>query len=142
MSFAFTYGRQFGPEQLESGTVKVAILMTDTNVEDKINAEHVSDISLDEMDGSNYTRKTISVTAAPNTGDQSYNVDAADVVWASLGVGTRFMAGLLVFYFDTDDAASTPLFWINGGGFPIDADGTDFTWVIASLGFGRWLNGL
>lgn len=112
-----------------SDDIRVAALMTNTTADTDQDEEFVADIgTLDEMDGANYARKALaSETVTDDTTNNRGEFDAADITWTALGAGTRQIAGLLLFKFVTNDAASPNIAWIDTGGFPISANGGDIT---------------
>lgn len=94
--------------------IRVALLMTNNTAAAEADSDVVSDIStLDECDGANYVRKALANEAvAADDANTRGEFDADDVVWSSLGNGTREIEGALLFKFDTDDDSSVPIAWI------------------------------
>lgn len=111
---------------LGSAAIHVALLMTNTTADtDNDGVVNVDDITtLDEFDGGGYTRKVLAsqTITKDDTNDRAV-FDAADATWTALEAGTRSVAGALVYYHYTNDAASIPIAWIE---FSVTPDGTDF----------------
>ncbi|TWU12843.1 hypothetical protein CA54_16690 [Symmachiella macrocystis] len=107
-------------------TFHLVAVMTDTTVDTENNGmDFVGDFTdLDEFDGANYERKTLSgVAVAKDAANGRLEIDWADVTYTALGVGTRGIAGFLLMKFVTNDAASIPVAFIEKPGTP---DGNDF----------------
>lgn len=90
------------------------------------------------MDGSNYVRKlltTLTVTQ-DNTNNRAFFITDAPK-WTALGPGTRSIKGVLIYKDPAGtnlDTQNIPIFWIDGG-FPIAANGADFTLTPAATGW-------
>ena len=84
--------------------------------------------TLDEMDGANYAVKTLgSLTHALDTGNNRFELDAADVTYTALGAGTRNVQGVLLYkHVDGTDANDQPIAFIEFGS-SLSADGSDVT---------------
>lgn len=99
-------------------------VMTNTTADTEIDVDNTGSLTtLDEMDGTNYARKTCDnqAVATDDSNDRAeFTSDA--LVWSSLGNGTRQMQGVLFHEFVTNDAGSFPFFFseftstINPGG--------------------------
>lgn len=132
MSFVYTPAKKFllnGGLDLDSQDMRVLLVMTNTTADTDQDAGTISAFgTLDEMDGANYVRKALA-NEAVNEDDPNNRAefDADDVVWTSLGAGTRSMQGLVVFRFVTNDADSIPIAFIDSGGFPVAANGLNFS---------------
>ena len=117
---------------LQTVDTRVLMAMTNTTFDTEVDDEFVGDTTTeDPCDGANYARQTqtgeaVTDDAANNRGE----FDADDIQFASLGVGTRQNAGLVVFIFIINDAASPMICWIDTGGFPFDGNGgnVDVAW--------------
>lgn len=111
---------------------RVLMAMTNTTFDTETDDEFVGDTTTpDETDGANYARQNLgSQTVTDDTANDRGEFDAADIQFASLGVGTRQNAGLVVFIFIINDAASPLICWIDTGGFPFDGNGgnVDVAW--------------
>lgn len=109
--------------------MRALLVMTNTTADTEDDTEFIGGlVTLDEMDGANYVRKSlaseaVNFDAANNRGE----ADADDVTWAALGAGTRSIAGVVIFRFVTNDADSPLVAYIDSGGFPIAANGGDLT---------------
>lgn len=117
-----------------NGDIRLLLAMTNNTIDDTIDdsIEFLGDITdLDEHDGSGYARLQLA-TATPtvaidNTRDSVKLTCASDPVFASLGAGTRSVAGVL-FYWNVlgDDAQSIPFIWAPYT-TPRNPDGSNFT---------------
>ena len=80
--------------------------------------------TLDEMDGTNYARLTLTSETFVIAANQA-DYDAADWSITALGAGTRDVIGIVMFRFVTADTDHIPVLYINTGGFPFTATGAD-----------------
>lgn len=112
--------------------VRVLLAMTNTTFDTEVDDEFVGDTTTpDEYDGASYARQAIgSQTVTDDAGNNRAEFDGADIQFATLGVGTRQAAGMVVFIFITNDAGSFLICWIDTGGFPFDGNGgnVDVAW--------------
>lgn len=110
-------------------TFRTALLMTNTTADTEEDTEFVAGFTtLDECDGSNYARQTLANQAiTQDAANDRAEFDADDVVFTSLGAGTRSNAGALLYKFVTNDAASPNIAWIDTGGFPFNGTGANNT---------------
>jgi hypothetical protein len=109
--------------------IRIILCMTNTTVDtDNDGDDFVGDVTtLDEMDGANYVRKALANKAViTDDANDRAELDADDVVFSSLGAGTRQIQGALAYKHVTNDADSPIVGWIE---FPtsVTADGTNFT---------------
>jgi hypothetical protein len=113
--------------------IRVALLMANTTGDTDEDAEFISNIgTLDEMDGGNYARvamagEIVNVDTANNRAE----FDANDTVFPLLGIGTRQVAGILIYKHVTNDSNSIAIAWIDSPPtFPLNANGRDWriTW--------------
>lgn len=128
-----------GTLDLDSDTLKVALVMTNTTADTEKDKATLSGFTtLDRGDGTNYADKTLaSVTdTEDNTNHRAY-IDCADVTWSALGAGTRNYQGAVVYKFVTDDTDSIPVAYIDSGGFPFAGNGGDVTMQINAAGLLR-----
>jgi len=108
----FTAGRhyvhQFG---LDSKDCRLLLVMTNTDVDTLAEAsvDFVSSFTLDEHDGANYARKTLTESFSRDNANVRSEFTCSAVTWTALGAGTRQIEGVLLFVFITNDAASIPL---------------------------------
>lgn len=126
-----------GEINLVSDTIMVRLCMTNTTADTANTAVFVGDlVTIDVCDGANYADLTLASKAVTTdaTNDRG-EFDAADGVWSSLGAGTRSNQGMFVYQFVTNDAASRLIGWIDTGGFPFDASGSNVTsqWNVESI---------
>lgn len=116
-----------GGIDLDTDDIRVALCMTNTTADtDNDGDTYVSDLTtLDEFDGANYVRKALA-NEAVNLDDVNDRAefDADDVTWTALGVGTRNVAGALIYKHVTNDTDSPLIAWIE---FSATPDGSDFT---------------
>jgi hypothetical protein len=98
----------------EAGDDMRAILcMTNTTADTDVDADNTGTYTLDECDGANYARKTMDTQAvATDDANDRAEWDADDLVFTSLGNGTRQLQGVLIHEFITDDASSFPLAFV------------------------------
>lgn len=115
---------------LDTADLRVALLMENTTANSEDAATVDGFTTLDEMDGSGYARKTLTGgTVTLDAVNRWSEFDADDVSFPSLGVGTRGVAGILLYEHVTDDSDSIPLAFIDGGDFPYEAIGATLTVV-------------
>lgn len=98
----------------EAGDDMRAILcMTNTTADTDVDGDNTDDLTLDEMDGANYARKTLdNQTVTTDDANDRAEFDADDLVYTSLGNGTRQIQGVLIHEHITDDTSSFPFAWI------------------------------
>lgn len=123
-----------GSIDLDTSTLKAILLMTSTTV-DTEDKQFVSGFTtLDEMDGSGYSRVTLS--GGTVTGDlvnHRGEIVFSDIRFTGVGAGTRQVQGVLIYKHVTNDADSIPIAYMDGdsaGVLPFTANGGDI--VIAS----------
>lgn len=104
-----------GELDLNAHDIRVLLVMTNTTVDtqnDGINFVN-GFTTLDEMDGTNYARKTLANEAVnKDDANDRAEFDADDVVWTGLGNGTRQIQGALLFRFVTNDTDSVPIAFV------------------------------
>jgi hypothetical protein len=143
MSFGYTPAKvRIASGQLdwrEAGAdIRVILAMSNTTADTEKNVAFVGDLSvLDEYDGENYARKVLAGQAV-NEDDENFRaeLDADDVTWLALGVGTRQAVGMIIYHHvGEDDNANPILFYIDSGGFPFDGNGGTITqqWNVEGL---------
>lgn len=127
-------GLMDGSIDLDTSTLKAILLMTNTtcDTEDK---RYVGDFTtLDEMDGSGYSRVTLSGgSVSGDLVNHRGEITFSDIRFSGVGAGTRQVQGLLIYKHVTNDADSVAIAYIDGdlaGVFPFTANGGDV--VIAS----------
>lgn len=111
---------------------RILLAMTNTTFDTEQDDEFVGDTTTpDEYDGANYVRKALAGEAVTDdAGNNRGEFDANDIQWVALGAGTRQAAGMVLFKFVTNDAASPLIAWIDSGGFPFSGNGgnVDVAW--------------
>lgn len=119
---------------LDTDTIKVALLMTNTTADTDRDADTLSAfVTLDECNGASYARQTLNGKAlAEVAGASGYvKLTASDSVFATLGAGTRSVQGILVYKHVTNDADSVPIAFIDtvGSGpvLPFNGNGGNIT---------------
>lgn len=123
-----------GDVHWDTDDIRVALVMTNTTADTNTDAEFMSSLTLDEMDGTNYVRKALTEAVNEDLTNDRAEFDASDVTWTALGAGTRAIAGALVYLHVTNDANSIPLIYIDSGGFPKTASGGDIQLLFNSGG--------
>lgn len=124
-----------GTIDLNDGTVRAVLVMTNTSVDTQEDVTTVSGFAtLDEMNGSGFTwghggtgRKSPTVAVAQNDTDDRADVSCTPnpLTWASLGAGARSVQGILFLKVGTtNDNDAIPLFFLNFT--PAAANGEDF----------------
>lgn len=94
---------------------RVRLLMTNTTADTENNKATLSAYTTqDKFDGSGFTDNLALTGEAVNvdSGNNRVEVDADDAAFGALGNGTRAIQGVLVFDFNTNDADSVPLAFI------------------------------
>jgi len=110
-------------------TIKAMLVMSNstTNTEDDANTL-AAFTTLDEMDGANYSRITLSSQVVnEDSANNRAEFDAADITWSSLGAGTRQVKALIVYKHVGADSSNVPIAYIDTGGFPFSANGGNVT---------------
>lgn len=118
-----------GTIDLDTDTLKVLLLMNTTTADTEANVQALDGYTtLAEMNGANYEVKTLSVSSsAVDTGDNRYELDAADLTYTALGAGDNDVQGALLYkHVDGTDANDQPIAFID---FDSDlaADGSTVT---------------
>ena len=118
-----------GDMDFDGHDFRVALVMTNTTADTERDAATIDAFTtLDEMDGANYARVAISGEEVnEDTGNDraEFDDDDSNVTFSSLGAGTRQVQGAVVLRHITDDTDSVPVCWIDTGGFPFTANGSD-----------------
>lgn len=92
------------------------------------NAANLAALTLDEYNGSGYSRKALTTQAVTedDTNHLAY-FDADNVVWTGLGAGTRQAIAVIVYrYVDGTAANDYPIVYIDSG-FPVNGNGGNLT---------------
>ena len=119
--------------------IRVMLCMTDTTADTDQDALTIAGIgTLDEYDGSGYTRQPLASQSvvrddANNRGE--FTATSPIEFGATVGAGTRLAAGALVYrHVDGTAANDQPIAWIDSGGFPINGGGGPFRITINAEG--------
>ena len=112
-------------------SIRASLHMTNTSIDTEEDVTVNSGFTTsDEFDGSGYAaggqvldNQIVNTDNANDRGE--FNAD--DEVFATLGNGTRQIAGTLIYKFNTTWADSIPLAWIESGGFPFDPNSGNVT---------------
>lgn len=125
-----------GDVHFDTDDIRVSLHMTNTTIDTEVDsiATNTDFSTPDEFDGANYSSPGSALASKAVAKDDSNDratFDAADLTWSSLGVGTRDLAGALVYLFVTNWASSIPLAWFE---FSATPDGSDFTIQWNSVG--------
>jgi hypothetical protein len=118
--------KNFSLKNWTTDTFKVLLLMTNTTADTENDgiAATTDFTTLDEHDGTGYAQQTLaSPTVTKEDANDRAMLDAADVTFATLGAGSRDIAGVLIVW---DDATILrPWSWHEYAS-PRVADGTNF----------------
>lgn len=108
--------------------LRVALLMTNTTADTEEEVALMNGFTtLDEMNGTNYVRKTLgSQAVAIDTAADRVEFDHEDLTWTALGNGTRNIQGMLLLQHVTNDTDSIPLAFIEFSASQAPG-GSDFT---------------
>lgn len=113
-----------------SDDTRVALVMTNTTADTEKDKNLFSGFTtLDEMDGSPYTRQVVSLSVDEKVAPTN-RLDleaAADSVFTSLGAGTRQVEGALFHKHNATPGLEIPLAYFDSGGFPFTATGSTVT---------------
>ena len=103
----------------------IRALLVDATFNGDEDDEFVADPAvLGELVGTGYVRKDLATkTNALDTPNSRAEWDADDVTWTAIDAGTA--AGVLLYKFITNDAASPIIAFIDTGGFPVTTNGGD-----------------
>jgi hypothetical protein len=102
--------------------IRAGIAMSSTTLDTETEIEFVgSATTLDRHDGANYPAQDGQLAGeavAEDLPNSRAEFDATDHEFTALGVGTRVVAGVFIYKFVTNDAASPLLIWIDTPTFP------------------------
>ena len=117
--------------------LRVLIVMTNTTADTDQDVENIGDFgTLDEYDGANYVRKTLTgESVAQDDANNRGEADHDDVTWTALGAGTRSAAGLVYYKHVTNDADAVLIAYVDTGGFPFAGNGGDVVLQVNAEGF-------
>lgn len=132
MSFVYTPAKTAllnGNLDFAANDIRVILVMTNTTADTEQDNQFVSSLTtLDEMDGANYARATLTGEAVnEDAANDRAEFDANDAVFTNLGAGTRNVQGAIVYKHVTNDTDSPLIAFIDTGGFPYTANGATLT---------------
>ena len=134
----FTYGKSgvLGAINLATDTIKAALLMSNNTVSASgQDAQFLSSLTLDECDGSGYSRQTLSVTVSAETASDKGKVDAVDLTFSLVGASTRTVTGVLFYKHVGADSANIPILYMDTAtGLPLTPSGADINFIFAAAG--------
>lgn len=108
-------------------TMRCGLAMTNTTLDTDVDTDALGSYTIDDMDGANYVRKELdNQTVTTDDANDRAEFDADDVVWTSLGNGTRQVQGAFVYEFITNDAGSFPLAFVEFAA-TVNPGGSTFT---------------
>lgn len=120
-----------------ANTFQLALAMSNTTADTENDSVDFMDdfTTLDEMDGANYARKSLSniVVTRDDDNDRTY-FDADDVTWSALGNGTRGIVGAVLILLVNDDTDSIPVRWFDLSSTGTNPGGINFTVQFNSAG--------
>lgn len=130
-SFVFhkTLAKILAAYLVSGADIRAALVMTNTTVDTETDVEFVSGFTtLDEMDGANYARETLTGEASnEDLGNDRAEFTVNALTFPALGNGTRQVEGVLIFKFVTNDADSVPIAFVDPTGWPLNPGGADLT---------------
>lgn len=121
-SFAYIPAKQGlwnGNIDLDTHDIRGLAVMTNTTADSETNTTFIAGFTtLDEYDGTNYSRQTFTGEAVnADVANNRAEFDANDVAFGTagspLGTGTRSIQGMVIFRFVTNDADSRVIFFID-----------------------------
>jgi len=134
MSFVYTDAKRafLNGELTAASDLRLILVMTNTTSDTEEDAVTIGDFTtLDEYDGSGYTQNVgVALASVAITKDDANDrafLDAADVVFSSLGAGARQSQAAIVLKWSATLAGSLPVAYIDQGGFPFNGTGSDVT---------------
>ena len=118
-----------GSIDFDTDTIKARLCMTNTTCDTENTT--ISDLAdfttIDVCDSAGYSDKTLTNCAVNiDTGNVRIELDADDPTWSALAACTRDIQGVLIYLFDTDDANSIPIMFVDFTS-DITPDGSDLT---------------
>lgn len=129
MSFVYTRALGLQDSTTLTGDMRALLVMSNTTADTEEDTDFIGNFTtLDEYDGANYARQAlVNESFAVDTTNDRFVFDADDVVFTSLGAGTRQAVAVILYLHVTTDADSKPIYYIDTGGFPFDGNGQDAT---------------
>jgi hypothetical protein len=116
-----------GEIDLVNDDIRVMLVMTNTTADTEDDVNTISAFTtLDEFDGAGYSRQALASQAVnEDAANNRAEFDATDSTFSSIAVGTRQVQAAILFKHVTNDTDSVPLAFIDDGGFPFTANGSD-----------------
>jgi hypothetical protein len=118
-----------GALDLSTADVRVILVMTNTTADTEDDPTTVAGFTtLDEFDGSGYSSGGVALTGeavAKDAGNNRSEFDATDATFTAIGAGTRDVQAALAIVWGGSLGASIPLAFIDTGGFPFTANGSN-----------------
>jgi len=114
-----------------TGDIRVLLVMNTTTADTEEDATTFGGITtLAEFDGTGYSSPGIALTTEAVTKDTvnnrgEFNADA--VTWTALDAGSAPVQAAIVYKFVTNLTSSLPIAFIDTGGFPFTANGSNVT---------------
>lgn len=104
-----------GEINLASDDIRLLAVSTNTTADTEDDVNTLSGFTtLDEFDGANYVRKSLSgETVGEDAANNRAEFDATDVTFPALGAGTRPIDGFILYKFVTNDSSSIPIAYID-----------------------------
>jgi hypothetical protein len=134
----FTYGKSGigGAINLATDTIKAALLMSNNNAAATEDAQFLTNLTLDECNGSGYARITLTTpTVTPDTTNNKGVWDMDNIIFVLVGTSTRTVTGILIYKHVGADSANIPIAYIDTAtGLPITPNGSSITVSIAAGG--------
>lgn len=138
-SFMYNCGPKAILDAALAGTaldLKAKLVMTNTTVDTENDAiDRLSDFTtLDTHDGLGYVEKTLaSITTSQDDANNRSVLDCADIVWSSLGTGSRSIEGVIVYHeISASDANRVPILFLDTSN--VASNGGDITLAINASG--------
>lgn len=145
--FQYAYGQYWqAGVNMTSADVRAVPAMTNTTADTVRDAvDTVSDVTIDEFDGANYSTGGIALASQAvnvDDGNDRAEFDCADFPdpAASYGAGTREIEGLLIIVFNTTLGGSLPLHWLEPASNWVP-DGSAFQWIVNAEGLLQMADG-
>lgn len=117
-----------GEIDLNADDIRCLLVMTNTTADTEKAKLTISGFTtLDEMDGSGYSRQALTGEAVAVDGTNNRGeFTASDITFQNVSAGTRSVAGAILYQFITNDTDSVPIAYIDTAGslaFPLSPNG-------------------
>lgn len=120
--------------------IRALFVMTNTTADTEEDVNTISAFTtLDEMDGANYVRKALTTESVDEdlANNRAELKSDTPIGWTSLGAGTRQVQAMILYRHVTNDTDSVPLLFIDSGGFPFTASGSNVNANMNAEGWGQ-----